>query len=474
MIKKRLLDFLTDRKIIFIIIFLSVLVRLLYLSVPFVINVADGAGYVSMADLALEGNWQSFFDDFTYRTPLYPFFIALTKIIFGKGFVWGLPLIQHLLGVIQAVLLFLIGKKVFNKWVGALAGLLTGISAYPIYWEHNSMSDFFFGFVTVLSTYLLLRALTENKKNLYFIFGTAYGINLLVRPVLQLFFVVFPLLIYLFDRDIKSVARKFVWVMIPTLVIIAPWFYQNQTRHHYFGFTPFLGVQLMVRTQNYMDMESTLRPKEKQIYRQAMFEVAQCTEQTIKDGTCGQSAVAGWADLQRKLKYSPTQANQALQEIALEAVKKNFNRYFRETFLQTKILFTNNNTPRFEQAFFANIDYEKSFREQYLQKIREGDFWAKFRQQWLWNLTWKMPIFLILAFIGMLSAILRKNFRSLIFSLVLIYLLMITSAVEEGVVTRYRIPMDPYIFLFAVYGLFSFSNIIKTINQRYEEGLDKK
>jgi len=149
MIKKRLLNFLTERKLVFIIVLVSVLVRLLYLSIPFVINVADGAGYVAMADLALKGNWQSFLDDYTYRTPIYPFFIAFSKVIFGKGFVIGLPLMQHLLGTVMAVLVFLIGKKVFNKWVGFFAAILTGLNAYQIYWEHNSMSDFFFSFMSV-------------------------------------------------------------------------------------------------------------------------------------------------------------------------------------------------------------------------------------------------------------------------------------------------------------------------------------
>lgn len=470
MIKKNIFDFFTEKKLISVVVLFSILARLFYLNVPFVINVADGAGYVTLADLALSGNWKSFLDDFTYRTPIYPFFIAFIKIILGKAFVVGLPLLQHILGVVMAVLIFQIGKKVFNKWVGFLAAVLTGISAYPIYWEHNSMSDFFFTFMTVLTMYLFLRALSENKTKDYLLVGVIYGFNLLTRPLLQFFFITFPFLIFLFRKNIKETLKNFLLIMIPAVLIISPWFYQNWTRHHYFGFTPFLGVQLMVRAQNYMDMESPLRLKEKQIYRQAMFEVTKCTEQTIKDGTCGQAAVGGWIALLRELKYSPTQANQALQEIAVEAIKKNFSRYLKETVNQAVVLLSNNSA----EYFFADIDLDPVFRQEYYNRMLKNDFWIVQHQKWTLKLTLKISVFFVLAVFGMIIAVLKKNFKSFLFILVTIYMLSVTVALEEGTVTRYRICLDPFIFLFAAYTIFLITEFIKTINKKYEECLVKE
>lgn len=456
----KLQNFFSEKKLIFLVVLVSILVRLLYLPVPFVINVADGAGYVAMADLAIGGNWQSFLDDYTYRTPFYPFFIAFSKIIFGRGFVIGLPWIQHALGVIMAVLVFAIGKKVFNKWVGFLAGILTGLNAYQVYWEHNSMSDFFFSFMAVLAFYLLLQALLSGRNKDYVAFGVVFGLNLLTRPLFQLFFVVFPVLIYLFTQDFRETLKRFAFIMIPVILVIAPWFWQNWIRHHYFGFTPFLGVQLMVRTQKYIDFASPLRAKEKTVYRQTM----------IDSGHTGQVAVAGWADLQRKLGYTSTQANQALQEIAFEAIKKNPQRYFRETFGEMNVLMTNH--PK--EVFFADIDLDPSFRQRYYQKIIEKDSWTIFHQELNWNLTLKMINFALLAIPGALAVLFKRNFKALIFLLVALYILLVTSAVEEGVVTRYRIPLDPYIFLFAAYSINMFFDLIKTINRKYEECLSKE
>jgi len=460
MIKKKIINFFTERNLILVIIFLSVVARLFYLKVPFIINVADGAGYVSMADLALEGNWQSFLDDFTYRTPLYPLFIAFTKILFGKAFVIGLPLIQHVLGIIEAVLIFQIGKKVFNKWIGFAAGVLTGISAYPIYWEHNSMSDFFFSFMTVLTMYLFLRALSENMTRDYLWVGVIYGFNLLTRPLLQYFFITFPFLIFLFRKNIKETLRKFLLIMIPALLIISPWFYQNLTRHRYFGFTPFLGVQLIVRGQKFIDFNSPLRAKEKAVYKQTM----------VDSGHNGQVAVAGWANLQTKLKYTPTQANQALQEIAMEAIKNNFSQYLKETVDQAVVLISNNSA----EYFFADIDLDPKFRQQYYQKIINNDYWTIQHQKWTLKLTIKMAIFFIFAVFGMLMAVFKKNFKSFLFALVTIYMLLVMAAIEEGTVTRYRIPLDPYIFIFTAYAVNIVIDLAKSINNKYDECLVKE
>lgn len=443
--------FFTEKKIILIIIIAAILVRLLYLPVPFIINAADGAGYVQMGDSALKGDWILFFDGFIYRTPVYSLFIAFIKIIFGKFWIYGLAWIQHLLGVVMAVLVYFIGKKVFSKTVGFWAGLLTGINAHQVYWEHNSMSDFFFAFMIVLSFYFFLNALLYDKKRDYILFGIFFGLNLLTRPLFQAFFVIFPFLIYLFikNKNFKQVLKRFAFIIIFTIIVISPWFFQHWYRHRYIGFTPFLGVQLMVRAQNYMDFESPLRIKEKKVYLQTMIDLGKCTPMMMKDGTCGQVSVGGWSDLQRKLNYTPVEADKALIEISLEAIRKNPIRYLRETIIQIQTFLTKHSRVN----FYGDLDLDSAFREKYSNNFSKGDVLTYFHQRLNWFLTPKISYFVILAFLGMLVAIIKKNNKSFLFILVFLYILLMTCAIEEGGVTRYRLPADPFIFLFSSYAL---------------------
>lgn len=442
-------NFFTDRKNILVIVVVSLLVRLLYLPIPFIINVADGAGYVAMADLALKGNWQSFLDDYIYRTPTYPFFIAFAKLIFGRFFVYGLPLVQHLLGVVMAVLVYFTGKKVFDKTVGFFAGLLTAANAYQVYWEHNSMSDFFFTFITVLSFYVFFNAMITDKKRDYVIFGTLLGFNLLTRPLFQAFFVFFPALIYLFVKNFKATLGKCALIMIPALIIISPWVFQHWYRHNYLGLTPFFGVQLMVRTQNYMDLESPFRSAEKRVYFTTMQELGKCTPEMIKADECGQVAFGGWVDLQRKLKYSPNEANQALTEIALEAIRKNPGRYLKETLEQMRIFLTKHA----RENFFGDSDLDPAFRERYALRFGVKDPFTVFHQEINWKLTPNPLFFFLFGFLGIALALFKRNKKSFLFILVFLYVFLLTSAIEEGGVTRYRVPLDPFVFLFASYAV---------------------
>lgn len=425
-----------DRYLVFIIILVGVLVRLLYFSVPIIINKADGAGYVAMGDLVLKGNWRSFLDDYTYRTPGYPFFIALIKIIFGKYFNYGLPLVQHLLGVITAVLIYFIGKKVFNKKVGFFAGLLTALNAFQIYWEHNTMSDFFFAFMTVITFYLFLVALQSNKKRGFILFGIFYGLNLLTRPIFQLFFLLFPFILYCFNKNIKKVVVSFLLIMVPTVIIVAPWIYQNWVRHQCFCFTPFLGVQLMVRTQNFIDMNSPLQAKAKAAYYKRM-----------KEMNFDQVAVSGWCQVQLDLGYKPWEADKALREIGIEALKRNPLRYFRETITEGKKFLTTHSTIN----LYGDQDIEESFRLKFLSLFNSGDKWINFQQKINWKLTPKPFIFFILAAVGIIFSIFKFNNKAIPFVLVTLYLFFLTIALEEGGMSRYRVPLDPFLFLFASY-----------------------
>ena len=434
-----------EKYLILIIIAVSILVRFLYLKIPLVINPADGAGYVKMANLALIGYWDYFLDDFTYRTPIYPFFIAFIKIIFLDYWDYALAWVQHFMGITMAVLVYFIGKRIFSKTVGFWAGLITGISSYQLYWEHNSMSDFFFSFFVILSFYFFLKALMEDKIKDYVLFGIFFGLNILVRPFFQLFFIAFPFLIYLFVKNFKITMRRFLLVMIPIIIIVFPWIFQHWQRHNYIGILPYLGPNLIQKVQDYIDLDSPLHTEAKKIYYQRMKEMD-------FDGV----GVSGWVEVQRELGLSQVEANKVLEQIGFEAIRRNPSRYVKEAFGEMTILFTRHSTTN----FYADPDLDDDFREEYLADLNSKRPLTVFHRRMSLNLTLKIIYFLIPAFLGMLIAVLKKNIKAVLFIVIFFYLLFFISAFE--VTTRYRIPLDPFIFLFSSYMIvFTFRKLYK-------------
>src|SRR5919198_996209 len=67
------------------------------------------------------------FDLSIRRTPVYPLFLAGAMAAFGEDLM-AIAFAQHLLGILSAVLAYLIGRKTFGRGAGLAAGLLTGLS----------------------------------------------------------------------------------------------------------------------------------------------------------------------------------------------------------------------------------------------------------------------------------------------------------------------------------------------------------
>ncbi len=89
-------------------------------------------------------------------SPLYKYFLGIIYYLFGRNFyvVYG---VQFMLGALGAVLMFLIGKKLFDSRVGLLA--FAGFSLYSIeiIYEGIILRAAFITFLGILSFYMLIR-----------------------------------------------------------------------------------------------------------------------------------------------------------------------------------------------------------------------------------------------------------------------------------------------------------------------------
>ncbi len=69
-----------------------------------------------------------------FRAPLYPYFLAGIITLLGDN-LWVIKIIQALMGSLTAVLVFLLARRVFNRHVGAAAGVLWALWATAMYYE---------------------------------------------------------------------------------------------------------------------------------------------------------------------------------------------------------------------------------------------------------------------------------------------------------------------------------------------------
>ncbi len=137
------------------------------------------SAYYDLAENIVSGKGFCFDTTCAFWPPLYPLFLALTALG-GKHYLL-IVIPQALMGAGTALCAFLIGRNLFNTFVGILACAITTI--YPYYVMHDTalQETGMVTFWTALSVYLLLRASKLNRKADWFLAGLAFGLIALTR-----------------------------------------------------------------------------------------------------------------------------------------------------------------------------------------------------------------------------------------------------------------------------------------------------
>lgn len=202
-------DQLATRKILVAIVAFSVVARVLaalYMgnTVEWLPGIADQESYHELALRVLGGHGFSFGETWWPITAadaptahwsfLYTLYLTVVYAIFGPN-----PLAARLLqavavGILQPVLLYLIGRTVFNRLVGLVAALLGAVYIYLIYYSAALMTEAFY-ITAILACFYLLFRLAQSQDShpwrLAVMLGVAIGMAVLSR---QLFLLIVPLL----------------------------------------------------------------------------------------------------------------------------------------------------------------------------------------------------------------------------------------------------------------------------------------
>lgn len=187
---------LPHRPVIFILILFSfaLLLRLIYLSQinasPFFNNpVLDSKEYDQWAKEIVNG--KHLWDGFKIHAPLYPYFLAGCYWLFGKDHYYA-TLVQFFVGSINCVLIYLIGKKIFNECIGRMASFMAAAYGVFIYFEGQLLYPFLAIFLN-LSLILSLLTTRERPTNKnWLVSGFILGLSAATKPLI-LFLVPFLL-----------------------------------------------------------------------------------------------------------------------------------------------------------------------------------------------------------------------------------------------------------------------------------------
>lgn len=146
--------------------------------------------------------------------PLYPYFLAFIYLVAGPN-VYIAKFIQFFIGALNCLLLYAIGKKIFNKSVGVISGITLALYNAVIFYEGFLVSVVLSIFLICLLILLILHFKERPTYKKSILLGILLGAAALTTPSVFLFI---PALIYLFSRNLKHVILSLLFC----LIVISP------------------------------------------------------------------------------------------------------------------------------------------------------------------------------------------------------------------------------------------------------------
>ncbi len=143
--------------------------------------IVDSLTYDRMALEILAGGGQSAFA----RPPLYPYFLALLYGVGGRDqavVVWA----QFLLGLLAIVPVYLLGERWFGRRTAVLASWISAVYPLRIFFEGELLAVTLFAFLVAWGVWFLWRGLEGGGGLQFFLSGLILGLGALTRPNLLL------------------------------------------------------------------------------------------------------------------------------------------------------------------------------------------------------------------------------------------------------------------------------------------------
>lgn len=394
------------------------------------------------------------------RTPAYPWLIAGVLRLFGDDLFY-LALVQHALGVASALATYVMGRLVFGRAVGVVAGLLTAISAPLLIIEHYVMPEALVSFLLVSGVVLVLMGVRSGHAWWFLAAGIALGVAALTRPAAQLIVLGAPLALLAARVPLRQVVTRSALAVAGLAVVVLPWMITVHAEYGVFTTGATLGEPLMIRLLHHDDgfrlpdaaVDPYPEPARNEGRRLAIELAARRSNPSVIIH-----------QLRRQLKLSRADADAVLRDLSFEMIRAQPSYYLTSTARLTARLFVG----RYEALKLAWTDRRNRAGEDTLEnwqsvpRIRQMIQPATPAQrsayggvERLLGLFQPYPLSALLGvlfLLGTAAAAARPAWRlGLLFSYAAACVIL-TCTFLAGIMPRYRFPADPFIYTMAAAG----------------------
>ena len=173
-------------------------------------------------------HWDSLATGWFEKPPLYMWMMSFFMKILGFNS-WAARLPSAIFGFLTVILVYLFGKKLFNKTAALISSLSLITTVQFLYYSRASMLDVAVTFFITLALYLYWLAKKSEKKHLWILSGVSIGLAVMTKGFVGLlpFLVIGLYELYLIFSHEQKINRKlivnYLFIFLPFLLIAVPW-----------------------------------------------------------------------------------------------------------------------------------------------------------------------------------------------------------------------------------------------------------
>ncbi len=372
-----------------------------------------------------------------FRTPIYPFWLAIIYLIFGsfKPAIF----IGAFVFAISAPLVYLIAKEIFPEKISFIAAILFAIEPWALFQSGFLVAEQIFMPIFLLSIYLFCRYLKFNNPHYLYWASFSLGITALIRPIALFFISIFLFLTFFSELklSVKSAFKFSALSLFIFVLILSPWLMRNKIILNTWQISSISDVSLYI--DNYAMLEKYLgkmKPDEN------INEVGRILLGTKNYGEAMRSENA-----------------KTLARVAIKEIKENAGSYVTMHLKNMALSLVKNS--------YGNIVLDLKIGDAGIQsKISRSLFKNDFSgtiiliknattgSKILITLFFFWPIMILLVFIGIYNAF-KKDWRNLLFWFLLLWILYFPALTADILDrSRYKLAINAPLFMMAVYGFY--------------------
>jgi 4-amino-4-deoxy-L-arabinose transferase-like glycosyltransferase len=410
------------------------------------------------------------------RVPGYMFMLLGIIGLFGVD-PQAIAFVQHILGVLSAVLCYLIGKLLAGRLVGLAAGLLMGANTTLIVYEHQILSEPPFVFLFLLAIYLLVQATRRQSGLLFLLAGAMIGAGALTRLVGQAALLSTPVALWLYYRRLRPTVVACAFMLVGFALVAGPWILRNRLLYSEtdlaHGGSPLLSTMMHERpyTRGFFAPDN---PRDPDPVRYEARRIIERMAPAEPDG------LEIWNELRARLNVTPAEASHMMAEIAIETMSRHPWWYLQVYARKIANLYA---LPRDESLYVYLERTEGEWPGRYIAKEVRAGILPDLRpslpsaaHEWelsqaatiaeLFKPTRAAPLFAVLFTVSLVGGLLRPDRRLVLIPALAFLASIVATGIVVGDKPRYRYPLEPIVGIVALAGVGMLADAVVGFKQR--------